>query len=71
MKGLAIEHTIESRKASVRSKVEHAFLVVKRRFGFDKTRYRGLAKNATALTMRFALANVALWAQAGRCEMAP
>ena len=31
----------ESRKASVRAGVEHPFLVLKRDFGFAKTRYRG------------------------------
>ena len=39
----------ESRKASVRAKVEHPFLVIKRDFGFSKTRYRGLAKNLNHL----------------------
>lgn len=60
---------IESRKASVRSKVEHPFLVVKRQFGFAKTRYRGLRKTANALTVLFALANVAMWSRAGRPEL--
>src|ERR1700677_1534579 len=30
-------------KARVRSKVEHVFRVMKRQFGFDRVRYRGLA----------------------------
>lgn len=64
--GLAAEHGIESRKASVRSKVEHAFLIVKRQFGYAKCRYRGIAKNASALTVLFALANVAMCVRAGR-----
>ena len=34
------------RKSSVRSKVEHPFLTLKRIWGFAKVRYRGLAKNA-------------------------
>jgi hypothetical protein len=29
----------------VRAKVEHPFRILKRVFGFDKVRYRGLAKN--------------------------
>lgn len=41
-----------------RSRVEHIFLVVKRIFGFDKVRYRGLAKNASFLNVQFALANI-------------
>ena len=65
-RGLAAEHAIESRKASVRSKVEHPFLIVKRQFGYAKCRYRGIAKNASALTVLFALANVAMCARAGR-----
>ena len=32
-------------KSKVRAKVEHAFLVIKRIFGWSKVRYRGLAKN--------------------------
>lgn len=32
-------------KSKVRSRVKHAFLVSKRIFGFDKVRYRGIAKN--------------------------
>ncbi len=39
----------ESRKASVRAKVEHPFLIVKRDFGFAKARYRGIAKNLNHL----------------------
>ena len=46
------DQAIESRKASVRAKVEHPFLIVKRDFGFTKTRYRGLAKNLNQLHMR-------------------
>ena len=45
------EAAAEKRKASVRAKVEHPFLYVKRRFGYGKVRYRGLAKN----TQRIAL----------------
>ena len=36
------EAAAEKRKASVRAKVEHPFLHVKRRFGYGKVRYRGL-----------------------------
>lgn len=34
------ERAIESRKAGVRAKVEHAFLILKRDFEFTKTRDR-------------------------------
>ena len=36
------------------AQVEHPFLIVKRDFGFTKTRYRGLAKNLNHLNMLFA-----------------
>ena len=45
-------------KSSVRSKVEHVFAVIKRLFGFDKVRYRGLDKNAHRLFVTCALANL-------------
>jgi transposase, IS5 family len=54
----------ESRKASVRAKVEHPFLIVKRDFGFTKTRYRGQAKNRHHLHMLFASANWLMRARA-------
>ena len=39
------EALAEKRKASIRAKVEHPFLKVKRVFGYGKARYRGLVKN--------------------------
>jgi IS5 family transposase len=48
------DRVAESRKASVRAKVEHPFLIVKRDFGFTKTRYRGMAKNLNHLNVMFA-----------------
>jgi IS5 family transposase len=45
-------------KSKVRAKVEHAFGVMKRVFGFTKVRYRGLAKNAHALFVLSALTNL-------------
>jgi transposase, IS5 family len=45
-------------KSKVRAKVEHPFLTIKRIFGFAKTRYRGLAKNANRLLVTCALANL-------------
>ena len=47
-------------KARVRAKVEHPFRIVKRVFGFEKTRYRGLRKNHQRLCVNFALANLYL-----------
>jgi IS5 family transposase len=39
--------------------VEHPFRVIKRQFGYVKTRFRSLAKNTAKLMMLFALSN--LW----------
>ena len=47
-------------KSRVRAKVEHAFGVIKRIFGFTKARYRGLAKNANRVFVAAALANLYL-----------
>jgi len=46
--------------AGVRAKVEHPFRVIKRQFGYVKTRYRGLAKNRAQLFTLFALGNLFL-----------
>jgi len=50
----------EKIKASIRAKVEHPFHIVKNLFGYRKTRYKGLAKNAVRHTMLFALANLVI-----------
>ena len=55
---------LESCKASVRAKVEHPFLIIKRDFGFIKTRYRGIAKNLNQLQVLFASANWLMRARA-------
>ena len=54
----------ERRKASVRAKVEHPFLYVKRHFGYGKVRYRGLAKNTQRIAMLLGFTNLLI---AGRC----
>jgi transposase, IS5 family len=45
-------------KSRVRSKVEHAFWIIKGIFKFTKVRYRGLAKNLHRLQVTCALANL-------------
>ena len=65
------EEAIERRKASVRSKVEHPFLIIKRDFGFRKVAYRGLAKNLNRLYMLFASANYLMRARAVRLSPVP
>jgi len=47
-------------KSRVRAKVEHPFQILKRVFGFEKTRYRGLSKNHNRLCACFALVNLYL-----------
>ena len=45
----ASPEAVSKRKASVRAKVEHPFLYIKRHFGYAKVRYRGLSKNTQRL----------------------
>ena len=45
-------------KSSVRAKLEHPFLVIKRVFGLVKVRYRGLAKNTERLWVTCGLTNL-------------
>ena len=47
-------------KSRVRAKVEHSFQILKRIFGFDRVRYRGIAKNHNRLCVCFALGNLYL-----------
>lgn len=54
----AAKHT-EHMKAAVRSKVEHPFRVIKRQFGYQKVRFKGLVKNTAQILTLFALSN--LW----------
>jgi transposase, IS5 family len=49
---------INRTRSRVRAFGEHAFLVVKRHWGFEKVRYRGLAKNTARAYAAFALANL-------------
>ena len=46
------------KQSSIRARVEHVFRVIKCQFGFTKTRYRGLAKNAAQVNMLVGLANL-------------
>lgn len=59
----AIDEAERSRnrnKSKIRARVEHVFAVVKRRWGFTKVRYRGLAKNANRAFVGLGLANLYL-----------
>lgn len=53
-----LERAKNRTKSRVRAKVEHVFGVIKRVFGFQKVRYRGLAKNEHRLFVTCALANL-------------
>jgi len=48
------------KQSSVRARVEHIFRIIKCQFGFRKTRYRGLTKNASQVNMLVGLANLYL-----------
>ena len=54
----SVEALGEKVKASIRAKVEHPFLDVKRIFGYAKVRYRGLAKNTERLALLLGLSNL-------------
>ncbi|WIX25345.1 IS5 family transposase [Xanthomonas arboricola pv. corylina] len=47
-------------KSRIRARVEHVFAVIKRLWGFNKVRYRGLQKNATRSFVALGLANLYL-----------
>ena len=57
----AADRQTNRRKSSVRAKVEHPFLTLKRLWGFAKVRYRGLAKNANRAFAMLALINLNKW----------
>lgn len=59
------------RKSAVRSKVEHAFLTLKRIWGFAKVRYRGLAKNANRAFAMLAMINLAKWGRPITAQVRP
>ncbi len=55
-----IDEDINRIIAKVRARVEHPFPVIKRQFGYIKTRYRGLTQNRAQLFTLFALGNLFL-----------
>lgn len=61
---------IERSKSSVRSKVEHPYLIVKRYFGYWKVAYKGIAKNMNRFHILFACANLVMCIRANR-SLAP
>ena len=53
-----VDDLIETAKAHIRAKVVHPFRVMKRQFGFEKTRLRGMFKNCCKVNVLAALANL-------------
>ena len=47
-----VAERVEKMKASIRARVEHAFRVLKRQFGFTKVRYRCWRRPKTEPLMR-------------------
>ena len=66
--GINWDKQVEHRKSSIRCKVEHPFLIVKRQFGYAKVAYRGLMKNLNRFHILFASANILMCIRAGRTE---
>ena len=66
--GIDWEKVINHQKSSVRCKVEHPFLIVKRQFGYCKTAYRGIAKNMNRFYMLFGCANLVMCIRGGRTK---
>jgi IS5 family transposase len=61
----AFEQYQERRKSSVRAKVEYAFLLLKRRFAYTKTVYRGIRKNLHRIQILMCSANLLMCAKSG------
>ena len=53
-----IDDLFETAKAHFRTKVEHPFRVIKRQFGFQKTRLQGMLKNGCKVKVLAALSNL-------------
>lgn len=58
-----------TKKSSVRAKVEHVFAVVKGLLAYRKTRYWGLRKQTLKLNILFALANLYLTDGLKKCAV--
>ena len=65
-KGIDFDRQEDRRKSSIRSKVEHPFLIVKKQFGYAKTVYRGIYKNLHRFHVLFGSANLLMCIRAGR-----
>jgi transposase, IS5 family len=54
------ERQTNRNKSKIRPRVEHVFGIIKHQFGYRKVRYKGLAKNAQAIFIKCALANIVM-----------
>ena len=64
--GIDYDRLEDRRKSSIRCKVEHPFLIVKKQFGYAKVVYRGLQKNLHRFFLLFGSANLLMCIRAGR-----
>jgi len=64
-----LDDLIETAKAHIRAKGEHPFRVIKRQFGFQKTRLRGMLKNGCKVNVLAALANLFMARHLWLCKM--
>jgi IS5 family transposase len=64
-----LDGLIETAKAHFRAKGEHPFRVIKRQFGFQKTRLRGMLKNGCKVNVLAALANLFMARHLLLCNM--
>jgi len=63
-----LDDLIETAKAHIRAKGEHPFRVIKRQFGFQKTRLRGMLKNSCKVNVLAALTNLFMVRQELLCR---
>jgi IS5 family transposase len=61
----AFEEYQERCKSSLRAKVEHVFLLIKRQFGYRKAVYKGIAKNQHRIMILSCSANLLMCARSG------
>ena len=66
-----VERGKNRNKSKIRARVEHVFGVIKRLWGFNKVRYRGLEKNATRAFTALALSNIFMSRQRLKAQVRP
>ena len=67
----AVQRRKNRNKSKIRCRVEHVFAVIKRLWGFNKARYRGLYKNATRAFTALALGNIYLGCNRLQAQLRP